>query len=194
MRTHSLFAVAAVALMACQAAAQTPAPSTASAAPPPEVGAVAPDFSLSGTTRYGPLSAPVKLSGFRGKTVVIAFFPAARTRGCTVQMRAYRDQYNEIFNNGRNVVVIAISTDPLQALQSWAADEDFPVIFASDTARNVAALYGAYGEGNRASRNLYVVDPSGRVAYRALPFNEVDPEAYAALGRQIEKLLPAGGQ
>jgi hypothetical protein len=54
-------------------AAQTPAPL--------EVGAVAPDFTLPGATRYGVLREPVKLSDFKGKTVVLAFFFRARTKG-----------------------------------------------------------------------------------------------------------------
>jgi hypothetical protein len=48
---------------------------------PPTVGQMAPDFSLAGATRYGLLNSPVKLSDFRGKTVVIAFFYQARTKG-----------------------------------------------------------------------------------------------------------------
>jgi hypothetical protein len=47
----------------------------------PAVGQMAPDFSLAGATRYGLLASPVKLSDFRGKTVVIAFFYQARTKG-----------------------------------------------------------------------------------------------------------------
>ena len=46
-----------------------------------EVGTMAPDFSLPGTTRYGLLRNPVKLSDYRGKTVVLAFFFKARTKG-----------------------------------------------------------------------------------------------------------------
>jgi thioredoxin-dependent peroxiredoxin len=59
-------------------AAPPPAP-----APPPalEVGAVAPDFALPGATRFGTLKNPVRLSDFKGKTVVLAFFFKARTRG-----------------------------------------------------------------------------------------------------------------
>jgi peroxiredoxin len=49
--------------------------------PPLEVGAVAPDFSLPGATRYGALAKPVRLSDFKGKTVVLAFFYKARTSG-----------------------------------------------------------------------------------------------------------------
>jgi hypothetical protein len=60
-------------------AQQTAAP--APTAPPLEVGAVAPDFALPGATRYGVLRDPVRLSDYRGKTVVLAFFFRVRTRG-----------------------------------------------------------------------------------------------------------------
>jgi len=61
-------------------AAQQPTPPPA-APPPLEVGTVAPDFTLPGATRYGALRAPIRLSDFKGKTVVLAFFFKARTRG-----------------------------------------------------------------------------------------------------------------
>ena len=57
------------------------APPAPAAAAVPTVGSVAPDFTLPGATRYGLLASPVKLSDFRGKTVVIAFFYQARTKG-----------------------------------------------------------------------------------------------------------------
>ena len=70
-------------LLAGAAMAQTPA--TAPAGPPPPkplaVGTQAPDFALPGATRFGVLSKPVHLSDFRGKTVVLAFFYEARTKG-----------------------------------------------------------------------------------------------------------------
>lgn len=47
----------------------------------PKVGEIAPDFSLSGATRYGVLKSPVRLSDLRGRTVVLAFFAQARTKG-----------------------------------------------------------------------------------------------------------------
>ena len=70
------FAVSARAVWAQQAPA-----APAVSAPPLEVGAVAPDFALPGATRYGVLKDPVKLSDFKGKTVVLAFFFKARTKG-----------------------------------------------------------------------------------------------------------------
>ena len=58
------------------------APPPAPPSPPPiEVGAVAPDFSIPGATRFGTLKNPVRLSDYKGKTVVLAFFFKARTRG-----------------------------------------------------------------------------------------------------------------
>lgn len=61
--------------------AQQPAAPAPPTNPPLEVGAVAPDFSLPGSTRFGLLRDPVRLSDFRGKTVVLAFFFRSRTRG-----------------------------------------------------------------------------------------------------------------
>jgi len=77
-RTAGL-AAALVAATAAVAVAQQPAPGSAAFAP--EVGAMAPDFTLPGATRYGLLQKPVKLSELRGQTVVLAFFPKARTKG-----------------------------------------------------------------------------------------------------------------
>jgi hypothetical protein len=60
---------------------QQPTGAVAPPPPPLEVGAVAPDFAMPGATRFGTLRAPVRLSDFKGKTVVLAFFFKARTRG-----------------------------------------------------------------------------------------------------------------
>jgi hypothetical protein len=76
---RSRLALVALLLMAASAAsAQQPA---AAATAPPEIGTMAPDFTLPGATRYGVLRDPVKLSDFRGKTVVLGFFYKARTKG-----------------------------------------------------------------------------------------------------------------
>jgi len=64
-------------LLASLAGAQQPAPQQVGLA----VGVVAPDFTVSGATRYGVLRDSVRLSDFRGQTVVLAFFPKARTKG-----------------------------------------------------------------------------------------------------------------
>jgi len=63
------------------ATARAQQPSAPPAAPTPEVGSMAPDFTVSGATRYGLLRDSVRLSDFRGQTVVLAFFFQARTKG-----------------------------------------------------------------------------------------------------------------
>ena len=103
-------------------------------------------------------------------------------------MNAYRDQYAQLFKNGRNVVLIAISADPDTALASWARDSEFPFLFASDTGTAVGKRYGALASGaGMTNRNLFVVGPDGRIAYRATPFREIDPTAYTELGAAIDK-------
>ncbi len=67
--------------IALSQATPAPAPAPAPGANGPQVGSVAPDFTLPGVTRYGLLKNPVKLSDYRGKTVVLAFFFQARTKG-----------------------------------------------------------------------------------------------------------------
>ncbi len=69
-----------VALAASAAAASAQQPTAAPSASP-EVGAMAPDFTIPGATRYGPLANPIHLADLRGQTVVIAFFIRARTKG-----------------------------------------------------------------------------------------------------------------
>jgi peroxiredoxin Q/BCP len=82
MRSAVLAALACAAVAPLVLAQNPPAaPAATPAFPPLEVGAPAPDFALAGATRFGTLAAPVRLSDFRGKTVVLAFFARARTRG-----------------------------------------------------------------------------------------------------------------
>jgi len=107
-------------------------------------------------------------------------------------MNAYRDQYAQLFKDGRNIVLIGISADPDTALASWARDAEFPFLFASDTGAAVGKLYGALASrAGITNRNLFVVGPDGRIAYRATPFREIDPTAYTELGAAIGKLVPA---
>ena len=98
-------------------------------------------------------------------------------------MEAYRDQYASLFNGGRDVVLLAVSTDPAQDLAGWARDADFPFLFGSDPGSEARSAFGVRG------RYVFVIDPEGRVAWRSLPFREVDPTAYEELGQAIERIL-----
>jgi peroxiredoxin Q/BCP len=81
MSSLRLATALAVFLPAAAAAQQPTAAPAPPAAPALEVGAVAPDFAMPGATRFGTLRDPVRLSDYKGKTVVLAFFFKARTRG-----------------------------------------------------------------------------------------------------------------
>jgi peroxiredoxin len=101
-------------------------------------------------------------------------------------MEAYRDQYAKLFNNGRKVVVLAVSGDADTTLAAWARELDTPVAVASDTAQQARRLYGAVR-----SRAVFVIDPSGRIVKRMLPFNELAQTAYDELEAAVKKTLPS---
>ena len=187
---HSVLLALALGAVASTAAAQAPAAAPAAPAGP-NVGELAPDFALPGATRYGLLQAPVRLSDLRGQTVVVAFFPKARTSGCTVQLETYRDKYATIFNNGRKVVVVAVSADADTTLASWAREADFPFVLASDRDGAMGSKYGAWIEKNRMdNRFLFVVGPDGRIAYAARPFKVMAEDSYTELAAIVDRLAP----
>ena len=158
----------------------------------PAVGAMAPDFTLPGATSSGVLTKPVTLSELRGRTVVIAFYPKARTSGCTVQMKAYRDQYATLFGGGKDVTLLAISADADTTLASWAGQEKFPFTMLSDVGGTVGKQYGVFNpKYSMDNRVLFVIAPDGRVSYVASPFREVDPTSYTELGTAVTKAVSA---
>ena len=106
-------------------------------------------------------------------------------------MEAYRDQYATLFNNGRKVTVVGISVDADTTLASWARDEDFPVLFASDPGGKVGQAYAAFDAKNKLdNRSLFVVGPDGRIAYVTKPFKVLTPSAYSELAAVVDSLAP----
>jgi peroxiredoxin Q/BCP len=153
---------------------------------PLKVGDVAPDFTLATVTADGRTAKPFILSEHRGETIVLAFFPRARTSGCTVQMESYRDQYAQLFLGGKKVTLIGVSTDADTALISWAKDAKFPFQFGSDESRVVGKAFGASnGTSGSHRRHLYVIDPKGVITYVAAPFSQMSSDAYSDLGKAV---------
>lgn len=183
---HRNATLAAVVLALCAGAAR------AQSEPGPKVGDIAPDFSLVAATKDGVLPQPVTLAGFKGQTVVVAFFPKARTSGCTAQMTTYRDKWAELFNDGRSVQVIAISTDADTTQANWAREASLPMTFGSDANGAVGTKYGAYLPDRKMdNRLLFVVGPDGRIRYTAKPFKPLVADAYAELGDAVKKTAGA---
>ena len=101
-------------------------------------------------------------------------------------MDAYRDQYAQLFNGGKGVTLLAISTDPDTTLASWAKEKDYPFTFLSDPDGSVGRLYGAFSEQDKLdNRTLYVIGWDGKIRYVAAPFRQVDPTAYTDLQKAV---------
>lgn len=179
-RAARFVAVLAVAAIAPSIAGAQAAPSTLL-----KVGDMAPDFSVTVVTAAGVVAKPFKLSEHKGETVVLAFFPKARTSGCTVQMETYRDKYASTFQGGKKVTLVGVSMDSDTTLVSWAKDAKFQFHFAADTDRKVGLAYGANTGKPFHNRTLYVIDPTGKISYVAAPFNQMSADAYTDLGNAI---------
>jgi peroxiredoxin len=106
-------------------------------------------------------------------------------------MEAYRDQYATLFNNGRGVVVLGISVDPDTTLINWFREIDTPIMVMGDTDKKVSTMYQALNAaGTMNNRHLYVIDKTGKVAYKALPFRVTVQDAYDELAAVVDKLSP----
>jgi thioredoxin-dependent peroxiredoxin len=124
----------------------------------------APEFSLPDST-----GKKVALSDFRGRTVVVYFYPAAGTTGCTKQACDFRDNLSDL--NDAGFEVIGISPDKPAKLAKFVADESLTFPLLSDESRDVLTEWGAYGEKQSYGRTItgvirstFVVDPEGRIA------------------------------
>jgi thioredoxin-dependent peroxiredoxin len=153
----------------------------------PQVGRTAPAIRLPWANKdaVGPADQPYDLSLDRGKTVVVAFFPRDFTSGCTAEMRTFAEQYDSLF--GPEVVVVGISTDSLATHTRFASSLDLPFRLLSDPQQLVARRYGSGDRSGYLRRTVYVVGPDGKVQYRNLKFNALDPSHYAELGAAVRQ-------
>jgi peroxiredoxin Q/BCP len=126
-------------------------------------GDAAPDFSLLDDT--GSL---VSLRSYRGRRVVVYFYPEAMTTGCTTEACDFRDALSQL--NGVGVDVLAISPDPPEKLATFRAKESLTFPLLSDPDRAALTAYGAWGEKTLYGRttvgvlrSTFVVDPTGHI-------------------------------
>lgn len=129
-----------------------------------EVGDTAPAFSLTdadGNT--------VKLSDFKGRKVIVYFYPAASTPGCTKQACAFRDSLAEL--NDVGIDVVGISPDKPEKLAKFRDAEQLTFPLLSDPEKSVLTAWGAFGEKKMYGkvvhgviRSTFLVDEKGKVA------------------------------
>jgi peroxiredoxin Q/BCP len=136
----------------------------------------APEFSLpdgEGNT--------VSLSDFRGKRVVLYFYPRDNTPGCTKEACGFRDAYPDYQSN--DLVVLGISTDDAKAHTKFTTKYNLPFPLLSDADGQVATAYDSYGlkkfmgkEYMGISRNTFIIGPDGKIEKI---YRKVKPEAHA---------------
>ena len=132
------------------------------------VGSKAPAFTLTSDT-----GEKVRLSQFAGRRVIVYFYPAAMTPGCTTQACDFRD--NLAVFDANDTVIIGISPDKPEKLAKFRDRDDLPFLLLSDPEHAVMEKYGAWGEkklyGKTVTgviRSTYVIGANGKVEL-ALP-------------------------
>jgi peroxiredoxin Q/BCP len=130
----------------------------------------------------------VKLSGFKGKKVVLYFYPRDNTPGCTKEACSFRDVYDEILAKG--AVIAGISTDSAESHRKFRERHDLPFYLLADEDHKTAEAYGVWAEKKLYGktyfgivRSTFIIDEKG-VVLKAFP--KVKPENH---GREILELL-----
>lgn len=128
-----------------------------------KVGQIAPDFTLN--DQFGN---KVSLSSFKGKKVVIYFYPKDHTPGCTRQACAFRDAYDGF--REKDIVVIGISKDSVDSHQKFVQDYELPFTLLSDPDLDVIKAYEVWVEKTNfgkkyfgVNRSTYVLDEEGKI-------------------------------
>jgi peroxiredoxin len=153
-------------------------------------GTVAPDFELPGT----PDGRKYRLSAYRGRPVVLAFYPADWSPVCTDQLALYNELLPEF--ERYEAQLFGISVDSIWSHEAWAKDRNlrFPLLSDFEPKGAVSRRYGAYDENTGMSeRALFVIDTDGKVFWSYLSPKDVNPGADGILKALEELNVPAAG-
>lgn len=141
---------------------------------------IAPDFKLKDAKGN-----EHELKQFRGKRVVLYFYPKDDTPGCTKEACSFRDDYSSYAANG--ITVIGISADSPESHRRFAEKHELPFLLLSDPEKGVMAAYGAWGEkklyGKTVTgviRKTFLIDETGRIL-KIYPKVRVDGHSEAIL-------------
>lgn len=119
------------------------------------VGSTAPDF-----TALDDAGQSIQLSQFRGKTVVLYFYPKDDTPGCTKEACSFRDSYSAY--QGKDIVVLGVSTDDSSSHEQFKTKFSLPFPLVADPDRSITQAYDVDG-GGYAKRVTYVIDGDGQI-------------------------------
>jgi peroxiredoxin Q/BCP len=126
------------------------------------IGAPAPDFTLQGIENG--VRREYTLSEYRGRKVVIAFYPGDDTTVCTKQMCSYRDDFAMF--EGVQAVLLGISPQDVDSHEAWAKKRNLQFPLLADTDRAVAKQYGVAAPVIGIRRSVFVVDGEGVLRYK----------------------------
>jgi len=142
---------------------------------PPAVGAAAPEFRLQDQTGKWH-----SLKDYRGKWVVLYFYPKDNTPGCTTQACEFRDNifaYRDI-----GAVILGVSVDDVASHKEFSEEHSLPFPILADSAKKTSTAYGTLtkylGIAELSRRDTFIIDPQGRVARH---FMKVDPKGHSEL-------------
>ncbi len=151
-----------------------------------QVGQQAPDFTL-----FSDEKKEVKLSNYKGKNVVLNFFPAAFTSTCTAQLCDARDNMKKYEN--LNAQILGISVDSVFTLAKYKAENDYNFPLLSDFNKNVSKEYDAFiekfllGMKGVSARATFVIDTEGVVVYAEVLPNVGELPNFAAIRQSLGK-------
>ncbi|MDT9545877.1 MAG: peroxiredoxin [Chlorobium sp.] len=119
-------------------------------------GTQAPDFTLPDSEER-----MVRLSSFKGKKVLLIFYPGDDTPVCTAQLCDYRNNVTQFTQRG--ITVLGISADSTESHKTFAAKNQLPFTLLSDSSKKTAEAYGALGFLGMAQRAYVLIDEEGKV-------------------------------
>lgn len=114
-----------------------------------------------------------RLADFRGKNIVLYFYPMDDTPGCTVEGKEFRDRFEQF--EALDTVIVGVSTDSVERHRAFTEKHAFPFVLLADTDGALATAFGVFS-GGRAARSTFVLDHNLHVR-RA--FHEVTPRGHA---------------
>jgi thioredoxin-dependent peroxiredoxin len=149
-----------------------------------EIGDVAPDFTLPGIQGHD--RRDYTLSEFRGRKVVLAFYPGDDTPGCTRQMCSYRDHFDDF--TGVDAVVLGISPQDVDSHERWIEKRSLPFPLLADTEKKVIDEFGVGAPIIGVRRSVFLVDPEGVVRYKHVAVIGATFRKSGELARELAKV------
>jgi len=156
----------------------------------PAIGEPAPDFSLPYANRDSVGFGSISLSQYAGKKIVVlAFYPADWSGGCTREVCTLRDNFDSLA--GPDVEVLGISGDYPYSHHEWAKHHNLPFLLLSDARHTVAPAYRSYNPSSGYNkRTAFIIDKEGRFAYIDLEYSTRDMTSFGKLREALSAMNP----